>query len=156
LKRRSAWSVIWGGFAGGMPILAGRTLGLGYVDWVGIMLTLTILFWIPTHILTFSLRNEIDYARAAIPTFPSRYGRRITQQVIAFSSIFAVLCMAASAYGIGLTWGPSRLLAVLSGGLFCFATYALYKPSSRVQFGLFKYASIYMMSAMLLLVVGGI
>ena len=27
LKRRTAWSIVWGGIAGGMPILAGRVLG---------------------------------------------------------------------------------------------------------------------------------
>ena len=29
LKRKTCWSIVWGGFAGGMPILAGRALGLG-------------------------------------------------------------------------------------------------------------------------------
>src|SRR5690606_38276665 len=31
LKRRTPWSILWGGIAGGMPILAGRTLGAGPV-----------------------------------------------------------------------------------------------------------------------------
>ena len=29
LKRRTCWSIVWGGISGGMPILAGRALGLG-------------------------------------------------------------------------------------------------------------------------------
>ncbi len=36
LKRRTAWGIIWGGISGGMPILAGRVLGYGGFDWVGI------------------------------------------------------------------------------------------------------------------------
>ena len=56
LKRRTCWSIVWGGMSGGMPILAGRALGLGYVDEIGILLSLGILFWIPTHILSFSMR----------------------------------------------------------------------------------------------------
>ncbi len=32
LKRKTAWGIIWGGISGGMPILAGRTLGLGHID----------------------------------------------------------------------------------------------------------------------------
>jgi len=48
LKRKTAWSIIWGGISGGMPILAGRVLGIGQFDWVGIALALAVLFWIPT------------------------------------------------------------------------------------------------------------
>src|SRR3990172_3588965 len=40
LKRRTAWSILWGGVSGAMPILAGRVLGLGWIDWVGIALAL--------------------------------------------------------------------------------------------------------------------
>ncbi len=31
LKRRTGWSIVWGGIAGGMPILAGRSYGIGGV-----------------------------------------------------------------------------------------------------------------------------
>ncbi len=34
LKRRTAWSVLLGGLAGGMPILGGRVLAIGEVDTV--------------------------------------------------------------------------------------------------------------------------
>jgi len=33
LKRRTCWSIIWGGISGGMPILAGRALATGRLDW---------------------------------------------------------------------------------------------------------------------------
>lgn len=155
LKRRTAWAVVWGGIAGGMPVLAGRALGVGAIDWVGISLTMAVLFWIPTHIMTFSLRYKADYARAEVPTFPSRYGDRITQRVIALSSVLAALAMGASAFGIGLTWGYLRLLCVLCAGLLALALFSLMRPSSRVHFGLFKYASLYMLGSMLLLFVGG-
>lgn len=156
LKRRTAWAVVWGGIAGGMPVLAGRALGVGSIDYVGISLALSILFWIPTHIMTFNLRYKADYASAGVPTFPSRYGDRFTQRVIAISSILAALAMGVSAYGIGLTWGYLRLLAVLSMGLFAFAIISLARPSSRTQFGLFKYASLYMLGSMALLAVEGL
>jgi protoheme IX farnesyltransferase len=151
LKRRTALSVIWGGVAGGMPVLAGRVLGLGAIDWVGITLALAVLFWIPTHILTFSLRYKADYSHAGVPTFPSSYGDTVTHKVIAISSIFATIAMGFSAYGIGMTWGYLRVLVVLSAGLFLLASSSLIKPSERLNFGLFKYASVYMMSSMLLL-----
>ena len=36
LKRRTAWSIVWGGIAGAMPVLAGRVLATGQIDWIGI------------------------------------------------------------------------------------------------------------------------
>jgi protoheme IX farnesyltransferase len=151
LKRRTCWSIVWGGIAGAMPILAGRTLGLGYIDWVGIALALGILFWIPTHILTFSMRYHEEYQAAGIPTFTSTYNFQFTRIVIASSSVLAALVMGFAAYGIGMSWGYLRLMAVLSSGLLVLAMVSMIKPSERVNFGLFKYASLYMLGSMILM-----
>jgi protoheme IX farnesyltransferase len=156
LKRRTAWSVVWGGIAGGMPVLAGRVLAVGMIDWVGIALTLAVLFWIPTHILTFSLRYQNDYANAGVPTFPSQYGVVFTQRVIALSAILATIAMGISAIGIGLAWGYLRVLIVLSAGLFFFALSSMIRPSTQLNFGLFKYASLYMLGSMLIFAAQGL
>lgn len=153
LKRRTAWSIVWGGISGAMPILAGRTLGFGAIDWIGLTLALGVLFWIPTHTLTFSMKFEKDYADACVPTFPSTYGLPFTRATIAISSLLAALAMVIAGYGIGMAWGFLRLLAVLSAGLLMLAVAITFKPSERVNFGLFKYASIYMLSAMILVVI---
>ena len=152
LKRRTAWAVVWGGIAGAMPVLAGRVLAVGTIDWVGIALALAVFFWIPTHIMTFSLRHQEDYAFAGVPTFPSRYGVHRTQRVIALSAILATIAMGVSAIGIGLTWGYLRVLIVLSVGLDLFALSSLFRPSMRMDYRLFKYASLYMLGSMVLLV----
>lgn len=151
LKRKTAWAIVWGGISGGMPILAGRALGIGTIDWIGFALMLAILFWIPTHILTFSMRYHEDYKAAGIPTFPSTYGFQFTRTTIAISSVLASIMIGIAAYGIGTEWGFLRLMAVLSIGLFTLAIASVIRPSERVNFGLFKYASLYMLSAMLLL-----
>ena len=156
LKRKTAWSIVWGGISGGMPILAGRVLGTGQIDWVGIALAMGILFWIPTHILTFSIRYHDDYQAARVPTFPSTYSFQTTRIIIAISSIFTTVSLGFAAYGVGLTWGFLRLLAVLSAGLFILAVRSLTSPSERMTFGLFKYASLYMLSAMLLMFFAGL
>ncbi|NOQ39320.1 MAG: protoheme IX farnesyltransferase [Anaerolineales bacterium] len=155
LKRRTAWSIVWGGISGGMPVLAGRVLGIGHIDWVGIALAMAVLFWIPTHILTFSLRYHEDYQAANIPTFPSVYNNQTTRLIIAISSVLTALAMGLAAYGVGMTWGFLRLIAVLSIGLLFLAVRSLTLPSERITFGLFKYASLYMLSSMLLLFAGG-
>jgi len=151
LKRRTPWSILWGGLAGGMPVLAGHALGSGRIDWVGIVLALAVVFWIPTHIMTFSMRYFDDYQRAGVPTFPSVYGFAKTRMIVAISSMLAGGMMALAAYGVGLTLGYWRLLAVLTGGLLLLAISSLMRPSERANFGLFKYASLYMLGAMLLL-----
>lgn len=154
LKRKTPWSIVWGGIAGGMPILAGRVLGLGSVDWVGIFLALSVFFWIPTHIMTFSMRYRDDYARAGIPTFPSVYGDRTTRFLIASSSIASALFMAIAMFGVGMTWGYLRLFIVLSTGLLVLAISSLIKPSLKSNFGLFKYASVFMLGSMMMVVIG--
>lgn len=152
LKRRTCWSILWGGISGAMPILAGRVLGLESIDWIGLMLALGILLWIPTHTLTFSMKFQKDYADAGVPTFPSTYGLDVTRFTIAFSSVLAAAAMIAAGVGIGMDWGFLRLLGVLSMGLFMLAAAMTFKPTERVNFGLFKYASVYMLAAMILVV----
>jgi protoheme IX farnesyltransferase len=151
LKRKTCWSIVWGGISGGMPILAGRVLGLGGFDWVGIILSLGILFWIPTHILTFSMRYHNDYKAAGVPTFPSTYSFGVTRTIIAVSSVLAALAMGIAGWGIGMTVGYLRILIVLSGGLLTLAIATMLRPSEQVNFGLFKYASLYMLSSMVLI-----
>jgi len=153
LKRRTAWSIVWGGIAGGMPILAGRVLGFGQIDWVGLLLSMAVLLWIPTHILTFNLRHKADYRRSGVPTFPSVYGDRVTHLAIALSSVIASVAMGIAAYGIGMTLGYLRVLIVLSIGLFFLAVSSVVRPSMKLNFSLFKFASIYMLSSMLLVLV---
>jgi heme o synthase len=151
LKRRTCWSIVWGGISGGMPILAGRAFGSGHIDGIGILLAMAVLFWIPTHILTFSMRYHDDYHAAKIPTFPSTYGFQFTRLTIAISSLVAALSISMAGFLIGMQWGFLRLLVVLSAGLMLLAITTVIRPTERVNFGLFKYASLFMLSAMILL-----
>jgi len=155
LKRRTAWSIVWGGVAGGMPILAGRAYGMGAVDGVGILFALAVLFWIPTHILTFAMRYSGDYRAAGIPTFPTVYGFRTTRFVIALSSVIASLAIIAAGVLIEIQGGFIRVLVAMSAGLFLLAVVSVIRPNERINFGLFKYASVYMFSAMVLVSLGG-
>ena len=154
LKRKTAWSIVWGGISGGMPILAGRALGIGEIDFIGVLFSVSILLWIPTHILTFSIKYFEDYNLAGIPTFPSTYGKQKTRVIIAISSFGAAVSIATVAFGLGLSWGYLRLFSVLTFGIIGLAGVSIYKPSEIINFGLFKYASFYMLGAMILVVLG--
>ncbi len=156
LKRRTCWSIVWGGIAGAMPILAGRVLAVRGVDAIGALLAASVLFWIPTHTLTFSLKFSEDYQAAGVPTFPSAYGVRLTRMAIAFSSILAGLAMSTAAVWIGAAEGILALIVFLSAVLLFMATVVVFRPSERMNLRLYRYASIYMLSTMLLLIPGRI
>ena len=150
LKRRTPYAIIIGGLAGGMPVLAGRTLAMGQIDLVGVMLALGVLFWIPTHIMTFSMRHFDDYKAAGVPTFPAAYGFYATRVIIAVSSLAAALVMAWVAALIGVRLGLLWALGVLGVGLLGLAILGIVRPSPRASFALFKFASVYMLGAMLI------
>jgi protoheme IX farnesyltransferase len=152
LKRRTCWSIVWGGIAGAMPILAGRVLAIGTLDAIGVLLAASVLFWIPTHTLTFSLKFAEDYLAAGVPTFPASYGARFTRLVIATSSIVAGLAMTTAAVWIGTAEGILALIIVLSAVLIFLAATTVLRPSDRMNLRLYKFASIYMLSSMLLLI----
>jgi protoheme IX farnesyltransferase len=153
LKRRTCWSILWGGISGGMPILAGRVMATGRIDLVGVLLALAVLFWIPTHILTFSMRYYQEYQAAGVPTFPSTYGFEATRAIIALSAILAAACIGVAGVMIGIQAGFLRLMVVLSAGLLLLSLATVFRPSERVNYSLFKYASVYMLAAMILLAI---
>ncbi|HVN14168.1 MAG TPA: heme o synthase [Anaerolineales bacterium] len=151
LKRRTCWSIVWGGISGAMPILAGRVLGIGRIDLAGALLALAILFWIPTHTLTFSIKFLGDYNNAGVPTFPSTYGETFTRAIIAVSSVLAAVAIGWASLLVGISAGYLRLIAVLTAGLLLLAFATFRVQSERANFGLFRYASLYMLSAMIIL-----
>ncbi len=152
LKRRTCWSIVWGGIAGAMPVLSGRVLAIHRIDAIGVLLAAAILFWIPTHTLTFSLKFFEDYQAAGVPTFPSRYGVRITRLAIAASSIIAGLAMIMASVWIGVAEGILALIVILSAVLLFLATTVLLRPSEKTNLRLYKYASLYMLCTMLLII----
>jgi protoheme IX farnesyltransferase len=153
LKRRTPYAILIGGLAGGMPVLAGRVLAVGSIDAAGVMLALGVLFWIPTHIMTFSMRHFDDYKTAGVPTFPAAYGFYATRVIIAVSSLAAALIMAWVAAAIGAKLGLLAALAALGLALLGLAIVGIVRPSPKASFALFKFASVYMLGAMLIVAV---
>jgi protoheme IX farnesyltransferase len=151
LKRRTCWGILWGGISGAMPILAGRVLAVGQIEIVGLLLAGAVLFWIPTHTLTFSIKFFDDYKAAGVPTFPSTYGLETTRAVIALSSILAAASIGTAGVMIDVQSGILRLMVLLSSGLLLLSFATVFRPSERINFSLFKYASLYMLASMILL-----
>jgi protoheme IX farnesyltransferase len=156
LKRRTCWSILWGGISGAMPILSGRALAVNEIDLIGILLALSILFWIPTHTLTYSMKFRDDYKNAGVPTFPATYGERFTRITIAVSSILSAVAIGWASVLIGLSAGLLSLIAVLTAVMLILAFATLRIHTDKMNFMLFRYASLYMLSAMIILSIQGL
>lgn len=156
LKRRTCWSILWGGISGAMPILSGRVLAVNEIDLIGILLALSILFWIPTHTLTYSMKFRNDYKNAGVPTFPETYGERFTRITIAVSSILAAVAIGWASVLVGLSAGLLSLIAVLTAVMLILAFATLRIHTDKMNFMLFRYASLYMLSAMIILSIQGL
>jgi len=154
LKRRTPWSIIWGGIAGAMPILAGRALGTGTIDAIGLLLALAILLWIPTHMLTFGIKYAEQYRAAGVPVFPNAYGEWLTRVTIALSTGAAVIAMVLAAWHMRLPWAYFHLALWLGIALLALTFVSLAHRSPKLNFGLYKFASLYMLGAMLLIMLG--
>ncbi|MGQ9682882.1 MAG: protoheme IX farnesyltransferase [Anaerolineae bacterium] len=154
LKRRSPWSIIWGGVAGGMPVLAGRVLGVGRIDAAGLLLAGAVLLWIPTHILSLSLRRAGEYACAGVPVLPNTHGQAATRRLMALSAAGATVALAAAGCLVSLP--PGWLYAGLALGavLLSWSLLSLARPSARRDWLLFKLASLYMLGWMALFMAG--
>ncbi len=155
LKRSTAFSVIPGGVSGGMPVLAGRVLGTGSIDLVGILLAVAILLWIPIHILTFAMRYAEDYKQAKVPTFPAIYGEANTRLVLAASTVLTGLTMLGAVLLNGVQ-GPYLMASILAAMvLIGLAVFCVAYPTPKRNFLLFKGASLYMLASMVLLGLAG-
>jgi protoheme IX farnesyltransferase len=154
LKRRTPFSILWGGLSGGMPALAGRTLALGHVDLVGVLLASAVLLWIPAHILSLSARHADDYRRAGVPVWPNAYGLRATYRLIAAATVLNVLVLALA--GILLAIHPLAWagLGLIGAGLGVLAVVSLIRPSDQNNWRLFKFASMYMLLSFAFLTLG--
>lgn len=154
LKRRSPWSVVCGGVAGGMPVLAGRVLAVGHVDLIGVLLALAIVLWIPTHIVTIQTRYAHQYRSVGVPTISQAYGERAAHLLVGVCTALAVAVMLLAGRGLGLRDGFLGVAGVSGLMLLALAVGAVLHPSPRLNFHLFKWASAYMLVSMGIIMFG--
>jgi protoheme IX farnesyltransferase len=115
LKRRTAQNIVIGGLAGALPPLVGWAAASGSTPLNAWLLVAIIFVWTPPHFWALSLYTGEDYAKAGVPMMPVVRGAASTRrQILAYSLIFAPLCVAPAFTGLG---GPVYLAVSALGGL---------------------------------------
>ncbi|MHA1915379.1 MAG: UbiA family prenyltransferase [Promethearchaeota archaeon] len=156
LKRRTKFSIIFGGVAGGLPAWAGRIVILQSLDWIGFLLLVFILTWIPVHILTLALipKNFDGYKEAKVPMWPVVSTKTQTMRVIAIGAFISSLTLYESAQLLNANGIVRIILGLCSALLIIIVIKNLIKPSNKLTFLIFKIASLYMILGFLLLYLG--
>lgn len=160
LKQRSPWSIVFGGIAGGMPILAGRALGIGRLDGLGLLLALSVLTWIPAHIMTLAMKYADDYRRAGIPTWPTVHGFDSARWFIVAANGLRIVALVRAGWLLNICQEACvdlyslGLLGLSSTAMLGLSLWAVWRPSDRINYVLFKVASVHMLGSMVLITLG--
>lgn len=67
LKRRTPQNIVWGGAAGGFPVLIGWAAVTGSLAWPPVVLFVIIFLWTPPHYWPLSWKYRDDYRSADVP-----------------------------------------------------------------------------------------
>ncbi|MHA2281430.1 MAG: UbiA family prenyltransferase [Promethearchaeota archaeon] len=161
LKRRTKFSIIFGGIAGGLPAMVGRIVvliiaGKPPLDEVGMEFLLFILAWIPVHILTLALlpKNFDGYKEAKVPMWPVVSSKSQTMRVIALGAIISSMTLYRIAHLLGAS-AIIRIIIFIYDLLFLILVVKnLLKPSNKLTFLIFKIASLFMILGFLVLYLG--
>ncbi|MFX0171993.1 MAG: heme o synthase [Candidatus Hodarchaeota archaeon] len=156
LKRRTKFSIIFGGIAGGLPAMAGRTAVIGAIDIVALLMGLFVLCWIPLHILTLALipKNFNGYCVAKVPMWPVVSGQNQTIRVITISAILSAILIVLTGVFLEINIVPMLPLIIFCLYILYQAFTNLRNPTNERTFKIFKLASIFMALSYLLLFIG--
>lgn len=154
LKRRTKFSVIPGGIGGAMPALAGRTAAIGSLDIVGILFLIFVSTWVPLHFLTIAILYREDYKKAGIPMWPVVSGILQTVRIIALSSVGTAGVGTLLGISLNIHWGFLIALLLPSVYIMILAVKNLVSPTNERNWTLFKLASVYMLYAYIIFVIG--
>lgn len=155
LKRRTRFSILFGGIAGGLPALAGQTAATGEISLGGIMMALFVICWIPLHILTLALfpKNLEGYRAAKVPMW-SVINQSQSVKVITFSAILSVWLIAVTGIILNIHFLILTPLFIFAFHIFRESIINLRTPTQYRTFKIFKMASMLMALAFLWLFIG--
>jgi len=156
LKRKTKYSIIFGGVSGGLPAMIGRIAVLQSVDIVSVYFLIFILAWIPVHILTLALipKNLEGYKEAGVPMWPVVSSKEQTQRVIAAGAFTSTIVIILISYTLKINPIVLVLIWICNGYLIFLVLKNLLNPTEELTFKIFKFASMFMVLEFLFIYLG--
>ncbi len=121
---------------------------------MGILLAAGVLLWIPAHILTLATHYAREYRLAGVTVWPNVYGPTATRRVIAIATLLDVAVLAVAGWRLTIHPVALGVLAALGAGLTGLSIAVLVRPTERLNWVLFKFASLFMLGAFVCLTIG--
>jgi protoheme IX farnesyltransferase len=143
LKRRTPYSIVWGGAAGSFAALAGWQLAASTLHPAPLLLAMVLFAWTPSHFWSLAIKLEDDYRQAGIVALPVVAGpARAAKAVYANTLLLAALALA-----LGVYLGPAYLvLAAPATVWFLRLTRRLAADPSRERaWSVFKLSGLYLL-----------
>ncbi|MHA1911367.1 MAG: protoheme IX farnesyltransferase [Candidatus Kariarchaeaceae archaeon] len=151
LKRRTRFSILFGGIAGGLPAMAGRTAFTGEVDFITLLFGIFVISWIPLHILTLALmpKNKSGYENAGVPMWPVVSSEKQTIRVITLSALISSAAALTISWALDINLVMFIHVIILSFYITYLSIKNLFNPTEEVTWKIFKRASMFMGAAYL-------
>jgi heme o synthase len=130
LKRRTAWNIVIGGFAGSAPALAGSAAAVGHWTDGALALALLVFLWTPPHFWSLALMLREDYRAVGLPMLPRMDDPSYSAKVTVISCALLVPATVLLAW-VGPVALPAILALLVLGVLFLVSELPLWKKSDR-------------------------
>jgi protoheme IX farnesyltransferase len=143
LKRRTPFSIVWGGAAGSFAALAGWQTAASTFRPAPIVLAGVLFLWTPSHFWSFAIARERDYRAGGVPTLVAIAGVERAGRAVAASSVGLVVW--SILLGAFLPW-PYLAFAAPSGVWFLMLALQLGRDASPARaWRLFKLSGVHLL-----------
>jgi protoheme IX farnesyltransferase len=143
LKRRTPFSIVWGGAAGSFAALAGWQTASSTLAPAPLLLAGVLFLWTPSHFWSFAIARANDYRTAGVPTLGAVAGRERAARAVAASA--ASLVAWSILLGAFLPW-PYLAFAAPGGAWFLVLAVRLARdPSPSRAWSLFKLSGVHLL-----------
>jgi protoheme IX farnesyltransferase len=143
LKRRTPFSIVWGGAAGSFAALAGWQTASSTLAPAPLLLAGVLFLWTPSHFWSFAIARANDYRTAGVPTLVAVAGRERAARAVAASA--AGLVAWSILLGAFLPW-PYLAFAAPGGAWFLVLAVRLARdPSPSRAWSLFKLSGVHLL-----------
>ena len=154
LKRRTPFSIVWGGAAGSFAALAGWQTAASTLSPAPLLLAGVLFLWTPCHFWSFAIAHDDDYRDAGVPTLVALVGVARAGRAVAAST--AGLVAWSLVLGLLLPW-PYLAVAAPAGTWFLLLALRLARDPTRERaWSLFKLSGLYLLFVLAGLVAAGL